>query len=225
MQARRDQQRESRLPGLARLTDFDLGTVQRGRNRNSALEALLRHVALSARSSEVQPFYSIREVASRFHFSPTTVSRIFGRLKAEGLLTQLWGSNTLLEPTGVNRRLRFRGFVGQLVAIAAVSTNRQCRELVNVISDELWKVRYASRLWLCDQNESDPALLFQAIVSTTPDALVCIMPDGWTESLMHRFRRYGLAVIAIRDRSLAREQVHALNHLATHPPLMSRRKG
>ena len=225
MQAKRGQQRGSRLPGLARLTDFDLGTAQRGRNRNSALETLLRHVALSARSSEVQPFYSIREVASRFHFSPTTVSRIFGRLKAEGLLTQLWGSNTSLEPTGVNRRLRVRGFVAQLVTIAAISTNRQCRELVNVISDELWKLRFASRLWFYDQSESDPALLFQAIVSATPDALVCIMPDGWTKSLMHRFRTYGLAVIAISDRSLAHEQVRALNHLATHPPLMSRREG
>jgi hypothetical protein len=111
------------------------------------------------------------------------------------------------------------------MTIAAISTNRQCLELVNVISDELWKLRFASRLWFYDQNESDPALLFQAIVSTTPDAVVCIMPDGWTKALMHRFRRYGLAVIAIHDRSLAREQVRALNHPATYRPLMSRREG
>ena len=70
---------------------------------NSRLRArlilkLLRRVARRSRQSTAIRFYSIRAVATRFHISPTIITRHYNALQSEGLLTTIWGAKTIIPP-------------------------------------------------------------------------------------------------------------------------------
>jgi DNA-binding transcriptional regulator YhcF (GntR family) len=92
----RDNKRSStkRLPSLVKLR---LSRHSRSSSKGSVLN-LLRRVARRNRQTQAIRFYSIRSVATRFHVSPTVVSRYYQQLQAEGLLTTVWGAKTIIAP-------------------------------------------------------------------------------------------------------------------------------
>jgi hypothetical protein len=109
---------------------------------------LLRTIALTHRNHEPQRFYSIREVSDHLWHPAAAVTRIFAQLKVEGLLTSRWGSNTMLLPESLDRGLRFRGVIAELVSVVSLINEPRCRTLVKVVSDQLWQRGFTARLWL-----------------------------------------------------------------------------
>ncbi len=64
---------------------------KKGETPSEALFRFLRRVARSSRRSQDQTFYSLRELAGHFNLSLSSVSRVFVRLEAEGLLGRVRG--------------------------------------------------------------------------------------------------------------------------------------
>src|SRR5471032_541098 len=98
-------------PDLPGIESVSLRTVA-AEEKNALILQLLRETAQKSRNRKSQPFYSIRAVATHFAVPPTTVSRIYARLKGEGLLASVWGSKTFVEPAQIDKQLRFRAVVG-----------------------------------------------------------------------------------------------------------------
>src|ERR1700756_5951924 len=73
---------------------------------------ILRGIAVTNQRDEPQPFYPLREVASRFQVPVSTVARGYGQLEEEGILTSVRGSKTVLQGLSSARHLSVRGIVG-----------------------------------------------------------------------------------------------------------------
>jgi hypothetical protein len=116
-------------------------------------------------------------------------------LKAEGLLRSRWGSKTILEATSIDRQLRFRGVVAQLVSLASFYHEPHCRELVAKLSDELWHQRFVSRLWLYDTAEAEQPAFCERIIAEKPDSIVWLMPSPRMTTLGQRLMNCGIRVI------------------------------
>ncbi len=166
------------------------------RRRNDALLTLLRRVARAGRSNQPQPFYSIRKVATRFCVSPTTVARIFDRLKAEGLLQSAWGSKTTLQALNLDRQLRMRGLIALLVPITSFG-EQDGRTFVASLSSELWKLGFASRLWLYAATEPESLSCLEGLIREKPDAIVWFGPSQPVAALANLLLDSGIRVVRI----------------------------
>src|SRR5690242_14348452 len=84
------------LPRLAHLRSICAPAVsphsQAIARKSDLILRVLRQKARGSRNKKLHAFYSIRAVATHFGVPATTVSRIYTQLKAEGLLTTVWGS-------------------------------------------------------------------------------------------------------------------------------------
>src|ERR1700681_2974659 len=99
------------LPHLPSLGPIEAIPIWRGADGDRSLlimQCLRRTAQKSRKNKKTRPFYSIRTVARHFAVAPTTVSRIYTRLKDEGLLTSVWGSKTFVQPTQLNKQLGVR---------------------------------------------------------------------------------------------------------------------
>src|SRR3954468_3061975 len=101
--------KNARLPSFPAFED----TNRRNAGREKATVALefLRQAAIAGRQSKGRPFYSIRTVARHFSLPTTTVTRLYGQLKMEGVLGTIWGSKTIIEPTQVDNDIRLKAMI------------------------------------------------------------------------------------------------------------------
>ena len=145
------------------------------KQRDEALLKVLRKAALSARSCQLKPFYSIREVASHFHLSPTPVSRVFDQLRAEGVLRSSWGSKTSIEAVHLDRHLQVRGLSAFLLPLSFFMREERCWRLVLQLSEELWQLRFVTRLHAYEPNETAPC---KRMIAETPDLIIWLRPEA-----------------------------------------------
>src|SRR6266508_4709202 len=96
------------LPALQSLVPPDFTAKQ----KIALVLRLLRQAAMEHRGSKGRPFYSIRTVAANFSLPPTTVTRLYGQLKTEGVLGSIWGSKTIIEPNEIDKDIRLKAIVG-----------------------------------------------------------------------------------------------------------------
>ncbi len=167
---------DSRGCKLKRITQLHLSShYVEAKQRDEALLKVLRKAALSARSCQLRPFYSIREVASHFHLSPTPVSRVFDQLKAEGVLRSNWGSKTRIEAVHLDRHLQVRGLTALLLPFSFLMHEEHCWQLILQLSAKLWQLRFATRLHCYKPNETAPC---ERMIAETPDVIIWLRPGG-----------------------------------------------
>ena len=158
---------------------------------------LLRKAAREGRSKRPQKFYSIRDVATRFHVSPTTVARIFDQLKTEGVLRSVWGSKTILEAARLDRQLRIRGLIALLVPVESFIANRDRQRFIETLSHELWQQGFASRIWSYEASEVEEMSFVESLIAQKPDAIVWFTPTRRTTSLAYRLSDCGIRVVRV----------------------------
>lgn len=154
---------------------------------------LQRRIARKYANGHPQRFYSIREVATHFKLPRIAIARMFDRLKAEGLLTSSWGSQTTLQPRNIDRALHFRGLIAQLVSVDAFKDDAACQKLVKNIEDQLWQQGFAYRTWFYD-NADDPEFCDQLIVEQ-PDLIIWLTPGVRVSLLGQRLMNCGIPVV------------------------------
>jgi hypothetical protein len=192
------------------------------KERNTALLTLLRNTALKCGNLEPEPFYSIRAVAKRFDSPMTAVSHIYHRLKEKGVLSSAWGSKTSMEPSYLDRQLRLRGKIALLIAFAEFCVTRQYRTNILSLSDELWKLGFASKLCFCEKNDLGRLQFFQAIAHQRPDAVVWFLESRGYSSCAHCFIDRGIRLIGFgqqQDEIVRRTLAFAQQPIRTIPRL------
>ena len=88
---------------------------------------ILRGIAVANQQDISQPFYTIRDVASRFQVPISTVARVYGQLEDEGILTSIRGSKTILQGLSTTRHLSVRGVVGLPASLSRFVTVQDYR--------------------------------------------------------------------------------------------------
>ena len=121
---------------------------------------LLRQAALDSRGSKGKRFYSIRAVAKQFTLSPTTVARLYGQLRDEGLLGGIWGSKTIIEPAQLDAGISLKGTIGLPVSLDWFGQCHNYRDLIVAIQETLWLHGFGVRTVFFREN---PTELFQTI--------------------------------------------------------------
>jgi len=201
---------ERRKPGTRRLKPIHLLDLiardAQPKRRNEALFRLLRAAAQDASWQQPQPFYSIRTVATHFHFPRIAVSRVFNRLKTEGILTISWGSKTIIQAVQLDRQLHVRGVIAIVVPIELFGRDHACRELIDRLANELWKLRFVARFWFFEPNGKDPLGICQSIIKEKPDAIILVMLPAREKMLEQRLTDGGVRIVTISEATLRSRQ-------------------
>jgi DNA-binding Lrp family transcriptional regulator len=159
--------------------------------------ALLRRAARQGRNKKTQRFYSIRDVAARFHIAPTTVARMFDQLKREGVIRSVWGSETILDPARLDRQLRIRGLIAVLAPVELIGGRSSWHKSLALLAHKLWQLGFVSRLWAYDASDAESVAFFKRIVDENPGAIVWISAGSPTSLLARRLSNCRIRVIPI----------------------------
>jgi hypothetical protein len=183
------------LPELA-----DVGTVgSPSKEKTRLVLGLLRRTAIEYRDSTGRPFYSIRTVARHFNLPSTTVIRLYGQLKTEGVLGSIWGSKTIIEPLAIDKDIRLRAIVGLPVPFRAFSTIRDYRLFVGAIQRTLWNQRFGSHIVFYEDGGADFSAVVDALVESKVDIVVWLTPPFNISSTVARIRDHDLKSVIIGD--------------------------
>jgi hypothetical protein len=160
---------------------------------------VLRHKARVTRNKKPKEFYSIREVANHFDVPATTVSRIFTQLKAEGLLTTVWGSKTFVVPTCIDNGLRIRGIVALPASVVSFCTLRQYRNFFSEIRDALWEFGFATQLLFYEGNDPGQPMFAERLLKHKLDIVIWLLPTAKLKQTIARLVDRGIRVITVAD--------------------------
>jgi hypothetical protein len=185
---------ESNLPALKSLIPANTA-----KEKMDLLLRLLRQAAMERRESEGRPFYSIRTVARHFNLPPTTVTRLYGQLKMEGVLGSIWGSKTIVEPVAIDKDIRLRAIVGLPVPFRAFSTTRDYRVFVGAMQRALWNRRFGSHIVFYEDSAADFSAVADALFESKVDIVVWLTPPRNISSTIARIRDRAVHSVSIAD--------------------------
>ena len=160
---------------------------------------LLREAAEKSRDKKSQPFYSIRAVANHFAVPPTTVSRIYTRLKDEGLLASVWGSKTFVEPAQIDKQLRFRAMVGLPAELKLFCALPAYRTFFLNIRDALWRLGFAARLVFYHGRDAEESAFADLLLSYKIDVVIWFLPSPKSKNTAARLVDRGIRLITVVD--------------------------
>jgi hypothetical protein len=186
------------LMGLPTLESLAPPTSSEGEKAAFILR-LLRQAAIKSRQAKSRDFYSIRDVARHFAVPPTTVTRVYGQLKEEGLLASIWGSKTFIEPHEIDREIRVKAIVGLPVSLRSFSTLRNYRTFFMVMQDVLWKQGFATRLLFYDSEDIDSSNLAELFLAYRIDVAIWFSPSSKISNTESRLTDRGIRSIRIVD--------------------------
>ncbi len=189
---------KSRLPDLPALESASRRTDV-AEERSALILRLLRQKAQRSRNKKPQPFFSIRAVASHFAVPPTTVSRIYSRLKDEGLLASMWGSKTFIEPVQIDNQLRVRAVVALPASLAAFCTSREYRTFFLEMRDALWKLGFATRLLFYEGGNAEEPTFAELLLNYKVNFVIWFLPTPKMKGTAARLVDRGIRVITVSD--------------------------
>lgn len=189
---------KSRLPDL-----HALGSVSRhtdiAEEKSALILRVLRQKAQRSRNKRAQPFFSIRAVASHFAVPPTTVSRIYSRLKDEGLLASKWGSKTFVEPVQIDNQLRVRAVVALPASLTSFCTIREYRTFFLEMRDALWKLGFATRLLFYEGRDAEEPTFAELLLNYKADIVIWFLPTLRMKGTAARLVDRGIRAITVTD--------------------------
>lgn len=160
---------------------------------------LLRQAAVERREPKGRPFYSIRTVAKHFSLPPTTVTRLYGQLKTEGVLGSIWGSKTIIEPVDVDKDIRLKAIVGLPVSLGQFSLAPGYRKFFRVIQHTLWRQRFGSQLVFYENGFGESSKFADTLLDYNADVVIWLTPSSRMSNTIARLRDRGVRLITIAD--------------------------
>ena len=166
-------------------------------DKAGAIATRLRQIAAKARNDHLQPFYSIRAVADRFHVPPATISRIYRQLSSEKLLRMVWGSKTLLEPAE-SASSECRG-VGIAVNLSRFVTSPDYRMSILTLQTEMWNHAVTEHLLFFEIQPDE--VVHICTRNHHPDIDVVVWPwvDPLDKHALLRLHDLGIRIVCLSD--------------------------
>ena len=189
---------KSRLPDLRALESVSRHT-DIAEEKSVLILRLLRQKARRSRNRKPKPFFSIRAVANHFAVPPTTVSRIYTRLKDEGLLASVWGSKTFVEPVQIDSQLRVRAVVALPASLASFCTVREYRTFFLEMRDALWKLGFATRLLFYEGCNAEEPTFAELLLNYKVDIVIWFLPTPRMKGTAARLVDRGIRAITVTD--------------------------
>src|ERR1041385_8699500 len=145
-------------------------------HKTERLMEILRALAIKNQRTQPRAFYSMREVSTHFEVPFSVVSRVYGRLRQEGLLTAVRGSKTLLQGRRFDRHLRVRAFVGLPASLSAFVTVHAYRMFFIRIRRELRMRGFATAMVFFEKDEARTAILAERLKTYEVDTVIWFQP-------------------------------------------------
>jgi hypothetical protein len=133
-----------------------------------------------------------------FEVPPSTVTRLYGRLKDEGVLGTIWGSKTVIEPSEINRDIRIKAIIGLPASLRAFPAFPNYREFFLTLQDALWKQGFGTRLLFYDQDINCPSICETFLVYHV-DLVIWLAPKSRDANMISRLTDREIKSISIFD--------------------------
>jgi hypothetical protein len=164
---------------------------------------ILRGIAVTNQRNESQPFYPLREVASRYQVPVSTVARVYGQLEDEGILSSIRGSKTILQGLSSARHLSVRGVVGLPASLSRFVTVQDYRTFFIRTLRELRRRDFATATVFFDRTDEDPGRLVRRMKKYKVDTILWYLPNEVAHDIALRLNDVGIRVLGIGDGSLS----------------------
>lgn len=171
-------------------------------NRTEALADVLRRLARDVRGKMPRPFYAIREVATHFRMSPGVVGRVYQRLDAEGLLTRIRASMTLVTARSAQARIPVRGVVGLPIWLPGFTGMRHWQQFFVNLEKRLRYHHYLGDFIFTRNGETANADHLDNLLAHEIDTLFWLLPLPQYRDLLWQLADHGIHVYVLTDRSL-----------------------
>ena len=129
------------LPPLAKIC-ADFPGFKGDENRAEHVFTILTDVIQRCRRATPQPFYAMRDVSKFFGVSLTTMSRIYGRLNREGMLTLVRSSQSIIPARVPRPRFAVRGVVCMLIWLPGFLYFLDWRKWFSQLEEELARYHF-----------------------------------------------------------------------------------
>jgi len=171
-------------------------------NRTEALAEVLRGLARDVRGKTPRPFYAVHDVAAHFRISPSVVARVYQRLSAEGLLTRIRGSVTLVTARGAQARIPVRGVVGLPIWLPGFTGMRHWQQFFVHLEARLRYHHYLGDFIFTQGGETADADDLDNLLAHEIDALFWLLPLPQYRDLLWQLADHGIHVHVLTDRSV-----------------------
>jgi hypothetical protein len=150
--------------------------IQNAPHKTERLMDILRALAVKNQRTQPRAFYSMRDVSTHFEVPFSVVSRVYGRLRQEGLLTAVRGSKTLLQGRRFDRHLRVRAFVGLPASLSGFVTVHAYRMFFIKIRRELRMRGFATAMVFFEKHEARTGTLAERLKTYEVDTVIWFQP-------------------------------------------------
>jgi hypothetical protein len=173
--------------------------IRAAHHKTERLLEILRGVAAKNQRKQPRAFYSVRDVATRFRVPISTVSRIYGQLEQEGILSRVRSSKTILQGLLYDRRLSVRAFVGLPASESAFVTLQEYRMFFNRIKRELRLRGFGAAMVFFKRQELKTSALSDRLKTYQVDTVVWFSPPNDARETISRFCDLGIRVLGVGE--------------------------
>ncbi|MEY2565113.1 MAG: hypothetical protein QOH88_3306 [Verrucomicrobiota bacterium] len=166
-------------------------------HKTEQLTEILRGVAVKNQLEQPRAFYSVREVATRFHVPVSMVSRVYRQLEQEGLLNRVRGSKTILQGLHFDRQLSVRAFVGLPASLSAFVTIQAYRNFFIKIRRELRLRGFATAMVFFEKEEASNDALTLRLKAYEVDTVLWFQPPQGAAETAARLSDLGIRLIGV----------------------------
>ena len=167
-----------------------------GDNKTGNLKQILRSLAVKNQREQPRVFYSLREVANQFQVPISAVSRVYDDMEAEGLLSRVRASKTILNGLRYNRR-RVRAAIGLPALLSTFIAISDYRTFLNSIRRELWMRGFSTNMVFYKPEEAADGSLTDQFKSYEIDAVIWLHPGRSAKAAFLRLADMGIRMATI----------------------------
>jgi hypothetical protein len=153
-------------------------TRKKRERKTDRLFETIRQLAIKQLKEEPQLFLTLRQAARRFDVPVSTMAAIYRRLVAEGILSTVRASRTILRGRDTSRNLKVRGLIGMPLSGPRLYTSRDYRECSVHLREELHARGFAITPFYFEEREIEPQLVVERSNKEKVDMVIWLLPDG-----------------------------------------------
>ena len=186
------------LPALAELCPQFSG-FEGHQNKSALVLRELRRIIKQVRPVHTAPFYAMRQVGSFFGLSVKPVAQLYEQLQAEGLLSLVRGSQSLVLGRKLQPRHPIRGVIGVPLYLPAMVIGNDWRDLMIHLEDELRRHQFVCDFIFYRADEQFSADLTQRLVEHQLDTVFWYCPVAANVPTMQILLDGGIRLVVVTD--------------------------
>jgi hypothetical protein len=165
-----------------------LSLIRERSRQTDELFKTVRQLALEQQKDRPQQFLSLRQAAHQFNVPLSSMAAVYSRLTAEGILSSVRASGTILRGRRSDRTLQVRAVIGIPLSIPLLQTFRAYRECYFSLRKELHARDFVVAPFLLDDLNLEPELIARRSRQEKVDAVIGLRPIGLRHDTALRLR-------------------------------------